>query len=127
MATCFSLGSTHVLAGAVDPGPPAHQQKEVPDSTKHGDFLEPQPAENGDMTPANPTDMQNDRTTGDMQNGATDNMQNDGATTRQPSKATSGQQKGKANATTKKDGRSKPKGKNTTNTPTDGGVDVNQR
>jgi hypothetical protein len=47
-ATCFVFGYNFAIAEPADSGPPAQQQKnEVSPSTTHGDYLEPQPDENG--------------------------------------------------------------------------------
>jgi len=44
----LAMAYNHAGAEPVDSGPPAQQQKDsVPPSTTHGDFLEPQPDENG--------------------------------------------------------------------------------
>jgi hypothetical protein len=52
----FTLSTSVVIAEPVDSGPPAQQQKDVvPDSTSNGNYLEPQPDENG----ANNTGNQN--------------------------------------------------------------------
>ena len=83
--TLFSLASIHPMAAPVDEGPPAQIQKDtVPDTTKNGNYLEPQPLENQDV-------KQNDR---------------------------------KADT---KNSKVKPKGKNVTNKPENGGVEVNPK
>jgi len=85
VAALFSLTSIQAISAPVDDGPPAQVQKDaVPDSTKNGNYLEPQP---GDTAP-------------DAQ---------------------------KADSKKHDSKKSKSKGKNVTDKPADGGVDVNQR
>jgi len=49
IVTAAILATFYNFAGAapVDGGPPAQQQKNIPPSESHGDYLEPQPDENG--------------------------------------------------------------------------------
>ncbi len=48
LVTFFVLSTSVVMAEPADSGPPAQQQKNaVPDSTSTGNYLEPQPDENG--------------------------------------------------------------------------------
>ncbi len=62
-ATFIAIPSSQVMAAAVDNNdvvPPAQIQKnQVPDSTSNGNYLEPQPDENG--ATANTTDKQMDK------------------------------------------------------------------
>ena len=47
-ASIFTFASWHTYAEPVDSGPPAQMQKDnVPQSTATGNYLEPQPDENG--------------------------------------------------------------------------------
>ena len=53
-AISFAIGYSFAIAEPVDSGPPAQQQKDnVPPSTTHDDYLEPQPDENSATTQNN--------------------------------------------------------------------------